>query len=41
MLLNRYSQICLEFAFWKTSPPAVHGGIYELRTYELKVMLIN
>ncbi|CAH1762859.1 1045_t:CDS:10, partial [Entrophospora sp. SA101] len=36
MLLNRYSQICLEFAFWKTSPPAVHGGIYELRTYELK-----
>ncbi|CAJ0758268.1 22331_t:CDS:2 [Entrophospora sp. SA101] len=36
ILLNRYSQICLEFAFWKTSPPAVHGGIYELRTYELK-----
>ncbi|CAI2161990.1 5060_t:CDS:10 [Funneliformis geosporum] len=36
MLQSRYNQVCLEFAFWKTSPPAVNGGIYELRTYELK-----
>ncbi|CAG8488827.1 7884_t:CDS:10 [Diversispora eburnea] len=36
MLLSRYNQICLEFAFWQTSPPAVNGGIYELRSYELK-----
>ncbi|RIA91975.1 hypothetical protein C1645_766242 [Glomus cerebriforme] len=36
MLQNRHNQICLEFAFWATSPPTVHGGIYELRTYELK-----
>jgi hypothetical protein len=38
MLQTRTNQICLEFAFWATSPPAVHGGIYELRTYELKVI---
>ncbi|CAG8506875.1 6061_t:CDS:10 [Funneliformis caledonium] len=36
MLQSRYNQICLEFAFWQTSPPAVNGGIYELRTYELE-----
>ncbi|CAG8585012.1 4607_t:CDS:2 [Ambispora gerdemannii] len=36
MILSRTNQICLEFAFWQTSPPAVHGGIYELRSYGLK-----
>ncbi|CAB4409612.1 unnamed protein product [Rhizophagus irregularis] len=36
MLQNRKSQICLEFAFWATSPPAALGGIYELRSYRLK-----
>ncbi|KAG9295417.1 hypothetical protein G9A89_013446 [Geosiphon pyriformis] len=36
MLESRMNQICLEFAFWATSPPVVHNGIYELRTYELK-----
>ncbi|KAF0428696.1 NIPSNAP-domain-containing protein [Gigaspora margarita] len=36
MILQRTNQICLEFAFWQTSPPNVYGGIYELRTYELK-----
>jgi len=35
MLQNRNNQICQEFGFWATSPPAVHGGIYELRSYKL------
>ncbi|CAG8605473.1 3161_t:CDS:10 [Ambispora leptoticha] len=36
MIQNRTNQICLEFAFWATSPPAVRGGVYELRSYGLK-----
>ncbi|CAG8570593.1 10829_t:CDS:2 [Paraglomus occultum] len=36
MLRSRDNQICLEFAFWVTSPPAEHGGIYELRSYQLR-----
>lgn len=24
-----------EFAFWPSSPPKQHGGIYELRSYQL------
>jgi hypothetical protein len=37
MLRGRKNEICLEFAFWLTSPPNEHGKVYELRTYELKV----
>ena len=37
MLRQRSNQMCLEFAFWATSPPAERNGIYELRTYTLKV----
>lgn len=29
-------QMNQEFNFWKSSPPVVNGGIYELRTYRLK-----
>ncbi|KAI9202855.1 NIPSNAP-domain-containing protein [Polychytrium aggregatum] len=36
MLRQRKNQIMLEFAFWAGSPPAAHGGVYELRTYQLK-----
>ena len=36
MLRSRSNQICLEFAFWATSPPRNHGGIFELRSYSLK-----
>jgi len=35
-LVERNNQICLEFAFWYTSPPKFNGGIYELRSYLLK-----
>lgn len=37
MLISRDNQICLEFAFWKSRPPVALGGIYEMRTYLLKV----
>lgn len=33
---KRENQMCLEFAFWATSPPKFNGGVYELRTYLLK-----
>jgi hypothetical protein len=36
MLRSRSNQMCLEFAFWPTMAPSVHGGIYELRSYRLK-----
>ncbi|KAJ3048956.1 hypothetical protein HK097_010045 [Rhizophlyctis rosea] len=36
MLRSRSNQMLLEFAFWQGSPPAVHDGIYELRSYLLK-----
>ncbi|KAI9295593.1 NIPSNAP-domain-containing protein [Neoconidiobolus thromboides FSU 785] len=36
MLNKRENQFCLEFAFWATSAPKFHGGIYELRSYLLK-----
>ncbi|CAO3571789.1 unnamed protein product [Mortierella alpina] len=41
MLISRDNQICLEFAFWKSRPPVDLGGIYEMRTYLLKVLLCN
>jgi len=37
MLRSRTSQIVLEFAFWVGSPPASNDGVYEMRTYLLKV----
>ncbi|KAI9226480.1 MAG: hypothetical protein DHS80DRAFT_18665 [Piptocephalis tieghemiana] len=36
LIRSRENQVCLEFAFWPTAPPRVTGGIYELRTYDLK-----
>jgi hypothetical protein len=41
MLISRDNQICLEFAFWKSRPPVALGGIYEMRTYLLKVRLTH
>ncbi|KAA1468080.1 NIPSNAP-domain-containing protein [Dentipellis sp. KUC8613] len=35
-LLSRSSQLTQEFAFLPTAPPHVEGGIFELRTYQLK-----
>lgn len=29
----------LEFSFWKTAPPQTTNGIYELRKYNLKVIV--
>lgn len=40
MLRERKNEICLEFAFWLTSPPNEHGKVYELRTYQLKVIFV-
>lgn len=40
MLRGRRNEICLEFAFWLTSPPSERGKVYELRTYELKVFFL-
>lgn len=37
MLNSRKNQILLEFAFWNNSAPANHGGIYELRSYTIRV----
>jgi len=37
MVIRRDNQICLEFAFWKSRPPVDLGGIYEMRSYLLKV----
>ncbi|GAA6008448.1 hypothetical protein JCM10207_007114 [Rhodosporidiobolus poonsookiae] len=36
LVRDRKSQLAQEFKFWETSPPSVKGGIYELRTYQLK-----
>ncbi|KAJ3401798.1 hypothetical protein HDV05_000265, partial [Chytridiales sp. JEL 0842] len=36
MLRERQNQMMLEFDFWMNSGPAIHNGIYELRTYQLK-----
>ncbi|EGO04629.1 hypothetical protein SERLA73DRAFT_173886 [Serpula lacrymans var. lacrymans S7.3] len=33
---SRTSQLTQEFAFFPTSPPHAQGGIFELRTYQLK-----
>ncbi|KAI0783307.1 NIPSNAP-domain-containing protein [Abortiporus biennis] len=35
-LQSRSSQLCQEFAFFPTAPPHSEGGIFELRTYQLK-----
>jgi len=35
-VLTRTSQICQEFAFLPTSPPETKGGIYEMRSYQLR-----
>jgi len=35
-LTSRSSQLNQEFAFFPTAPPRVHGGIFELRSYQLK-----
>jgi len=36
MLQYRKSRICQEFAFKPTAPPKELGGIYEMRTYDLR-----
>ncbi|KAI8870242.1 NIPSNAP-domain-containing protein, partial [Ramicandelaber brevisporus] len=36
LIVERESQIMLEFAFWPTSPPVDLGGVYELRSYTLR-----
>ncbi|KAI8335755.1 nipsnap family protein [Chlamydoabsidia padenii] len=36
LLVSRENNMMLEFSFWKTSPPQVTNGIYELRKYNLK-----
>ncbi|KZO96386.1 NIPSNAP-domain-containing protein [Calocera viscosa TUFC12733] len=36
LVQSRTSQICQEFAFLPTSPPTTKGGIYELRSYQLR-----
>lgn len=36
LLEQRSLSFLQEFAFWTTSPPHDHGGIFELRTYDLK-----
>ncbi|KAJ3517863.1 hypothetical protein NLJ89_g235 [Agrocybe chaxingu] len=35
-LTNRVNQLNQEFAFLPTAPPRAEGGIFELRTYQLK-----
>jgi len=35
-LTSRSLQLNQEFAFFPTAPPRTHGGIFELRTYQLK-----
>lgn len=35
-LTSRTSQLTQEFAFFPTSPPHAQGGIFELRSYQLK-----
>ncbi|KAJ7878618.1 nipsnap family protein [Mycena leptocephala] len=35
-LTSRSSQLSQEFAFLPTAPPHAQGGIFELRTYQLK-----
>jgi hypothetical protein len=35
-LVSRNSQLNQEFAFFPTAPPRTQGGIFELRTYQLK-----
>ena len=35
-LTSRSSQLTQEFAFFPTSPPHAEGGIFELRSYQLK-----
>ncbi|OBZ79104.1 Protein NipSnap 2 [Grifola frondosa] len=35
-LTSRTSQLCQEFALFPTAPPRSEGGIFELRTYQLK-----
>lgn len=36
LVQSRTSQLCREFAFWPCSDPKVNGGIYEMRSYQLK-----
>ncbi|MBW0505731.1 hypothetical protein O181_045446 [Austropuccinia psidii MF-1] len=36
LIQTRSTQICREFAFWPCSGPKVNGGIYEMRSYQLK-----
>ncbi|KAI5474856.1 NIPSNAP family protein [Pseudohyphozyma bogoriensis] len=36
LVQRRTSQLCQEFAFWQSAAPAVNGGIYELRSYDLQ-----
>jgi hypothetical protein len=35
-LASRSSQLTQEFAFFPTAPPHAQGGIFELRSYQLK-----
>ena len=35
-LKSRTTQINQEFAFFPSSPPRTQGGIFELRSYQLK-----
>ncbi|KAI9029842.1 hypothetical protein CLU79DRAFT_732833 [Phycomyces nitens] len=36
LLHSRENNMMLEFSFWKTSPPKITNGIFELRRYSLK-----
>ncbi|GAA5918948.1 hypothetical protein JCM1841_002650, partial [Sporobolomyces salmonicolor] len=36
LIQSRTSQLNTEFKFWQVSPPGEKGGIYELRSYDLK-----
>ncbi|CAH7687233.1 hypothetical protein BY996DRAFT_6433920 [Phakopsora pachyrhizi] len=36
LIKSRNTQLCREFAFWPCSGPKVNGGIYEIRSYQLK-----
>lgn len=35
-MVSRNTQLCSEFRFLPTQPPHAEGGVFELRTYQLK-----
>jgi hypothetical protein len=40
LLRKREQQLCYEFAFWPTYDDYYDGGLFEIRSYNLKVGLI-